>query len=67
MANQQHLDILKQGVETWNQWRKENPDINPDLREADLSGRQLAHTDFLERFRLFARRWSDPCVKANQY
>jgi hypothetical protein len=35
MANQQHLAILKQGVEVWNQWRKEHPEIRPDLSEAD--------------------------------
>ncbi len=23
MANQEHFDILKQGVQRWNQWRKE--------------------------------------------
>jgi len=32
MTNQEHLDILKQGVDTWNQWRQEHPDIQPDLR-----------------------------------
>ena len=32
MTNQEHLDILKQGVDTWNQWRQEHPDIRPDLR-----------------------------------
>src|SRR5258708_548316 len=37
MANQEHLDILKQGVEIWNQWRKENPSIGVDLREANLA------------------------------
>jgi uncharacterized protein YjbI with pentapeptide repeats len=36
MANQQHLDLLKQGVEVWNQWRKEHSDIRPDLSEAKL-------------------------------
>src|SRR6266536_3680644 len=36
MANQEHLDILKQGVEMWNQWREEHPNIRPDLREAYL-------------------------------
>src|SRR6266699_2940307 len=41
MANQEQLDILKQGVVAWNQWRKEHADIQPDLREADLSGDQL--------------------------
>ena len=37
MANQEHLDILKQGVEVWNQWRKEHPNIQPDLASADLN------------------------------
>ena len=36
MANKEHLDILKQGIEVWNNWRKEHVDIRPDLREADL-------------------------------
>ncbi len=36
MANQEHLDILKQGVETWNQWRKEHPKVRPDLSRTDL-------------------------------
>src|SRR5438876_1238532 len=42
MANQEHLDILKQGVETWNQWREEHADIRLDLGEADLSGANLS-------------------------
>ena len=37
MANQEYLAILKQGFETWNQWRKEHIDIVPDLSEANLS------------------------------
>jgi len=36
MANPEHLEILKQGVEKWNEWRKRNPDVIPDLKEADL-------------------------------
>lgn len=35
MANKEHLKILKQGVEVWNKWRKENPHIKPDLGRAD--------------------------------
>jgi hypothetical protein len=31
MADQQHLDLLKQGVDTLNTWRKEHPDITIDL------------------------------------
>jgi len=38
MANQEHLDILKQGLEVWNQWREENADIRPDLSDAELPG-----------------------------
>lgn len=41
MANQQHLDLLKQGVETWNQWRNEHPDTQLDLSKADLKGADL--------------------------
>jgi uncharacterized protein YjbI with pentapeptide repeats len=37
MANPEHLEILKQGVETWNQWRENHQKIYPDLRDADLS------------------------------
>lgn len=37
MANQDHLAILKQGVEVWNQWTEDNPKIAPDLGETNLS------------------------------
>jgi hypothetical protein len=36
MANPEHLEILKQGVEKWNEWRNEYPDIKPDLIGANL-------------------------------
>ena len=36
MANQEQLDILKQGVKVWNQWREEHPDIQPELSVANL-------------------------------
>ena len=45
MANQEHLDILKQGVEAWNQWREEHAGIQPDLRRADLRGADLRGAD----------------------
>ena len=32
MANQEHLDILKQGVDVWNQWRRRHPPLAPRLR-----------------------------------
>ncbi|MFZ1137393.1 MAG: pentapeptide repeat-containing protein, partial [Candidatus Korobacteraceae bacterium] len=31
MANPEHLAILKQGVEKWNQWRRQYPENWPDL------------------------------------
>ncbi len=37
MANQEHVEILKQGVDVWNKWRGDNPAIIPDLSGADLS------------------------------
>ena len=36
MANAEHLAKLSEGVETWNQWRKENPRTIADLRNADF-------------------------------
>ena len=41
MANQEHLKILKQGVEVWNTWREENKEIRPDLYSANLIGVSL--------------------------
>ena len=45
MADQKHLEILKQGVEVWNRWRKENPDIDPDLSKTHLSKIWLREVD----------------------
>ncbi len=33
MADKEHLKILRQGVEAWNQWRDDNPEIRPDLSD----------------------------------
>jgi len=37
MANQEHLDILKQGRDVWNKWRKDHPEIRPDLSDVNLT------------------------------
>ena len=42
MTNQEQLDLLKEGVETWNAWREENEGVRVDLSEADLTGADLA-------------------------
>ncbi len=36
MANPEHLEILKQGVEQWNKWREQHFEVRPDLRMANL-------------------------------
>lgn len=48
MANPEHLAILKQGVEVWNQWRDEHPDIEPDLTWAILTGMDLAEASIAQ-------------------
>jgi len=48
MANPEHLDILKQGVEVWNTWRKEHPKVRPDLGKADLAKTDLAGASLRE-------------------
>jgi uncharacterized protein YjbI with pentapeptide repeats len=50
MADEEHLQIIRQGVDVWNDWRHENRNIFPDLREAnliraDLSGAHLYKVD----------------------
>ncbi len=46
MANPEHVEILKRGVEVWNEWRDEHPDIRPDLIRADLGYADLHNADF---------------------
>jgi uncharacterized protein YjbI with pentapeptide repeats len=41
MANEEHLAILKNGAGAWDEWRKQNPDVEPDLRRANLKKANL--------------------------
>jgi len=45
MANPEHLKILHQGEDTWNHWRIENQDIEPDLSNANLQDVGFGGTD----------------------
>jgi hypothetical protein len=45
MANQRHLEILRQGVDGWNNWAKRRLE-QADLRDADLRDQHLAGFDF---------------------
>ncbi len=35
MANAEHLEILRSGAAKWNEWRKNNRTIMPDLANAN--------------------------------
>ena len=41
VANPEHLDLLRQGVEVWNAWRAKEPSVRPDLSGANLYGANL--------------------------
>jgi hypothetical protein len=58
MANKEHLALLQQGVEAWNQWRRRNPGIQSNLTRADLAGARLSGADFIEA-RLFRAKLAE--------
>jgi uncharacterized protein YjbI with pentapeptide repeats len=41
VADDEHLALLRQGTAVWNEWRKRNRGIVPDLRGADLRDAKL--------------------------
>jgi uncharacterized protein YjbI with pentapeptide repeats len=41
MANEQHVEILRQGVEAWNAWRLDSPEVELDLVGANFSRANL--------------------------
>jgi uncharacterized protein YjbI with pentapeptide repeats len=50
MANEKHVALLKSSIglpdeNEWNEWRKQNPDIRPDLVEARLIEEDLSWAD----------------------
>jgi hypothetical protein len=47
MANEEHVALLKKGVDAWNAWRHENPNIRPDLIEANLIRAKLNRADLI--------------------
>jgi len=50
MANEEHLLVLEQaieeGIDVWNDWRRNNPEIKPDLSKATLRGFNLSKGNF---------------------
>ena len=45
MANAEHVSRLLEGAVPWNRWRRDHPDIVPDLRVAHLRNARLCHFD----------------------
>ena len=45
MSNSNHLQLLHKGAKAWNEWRRENPDIRPDLSMVDLRQVNLSPPD----------------------
>lgn len=48
--NEEQYTILKSGVENWNQWREENPNIKIDLSSADLSYADLCNAKLSDAY-----------------
>ncbi len=53
MADASHIDILYEGVEAWNEWRRKSPGERPqlsgeDLSEMDLTGVNLGEADLTD-------------------
>jgi hypothetical protein len=53
MADKQQLEVLRQGSDAWNTWRKQNPNVQVDLSRANLSmahlsGAMLAEANLFE-------------------
>lgn len=46
MVESEQLEILKQGVDRWNNWRQADPEFQPDLNGADLRQANLNEADF---------------------
>jgi hypothetical protein len=45
MANDEHVAVLRQGVDAWNTWRERNPGLTPDFIRAVLPGADLSNAD----------------------
>ena len=48
MADNKQIDILAKGVEAWNKWRENNPDIIIDLKSAKLVHMNLENVNLAE-------------------
>ena len=70
MAHYRHVARLKQGVAAWNQWRRMNPKVRPDLSGAalfgaDLGGADLRDADLRGADLSYANLWGADLSHAN--
>jgi len=47
MANPEHLERLKDGVEDWNRWRRDHLEVVPELNDTDFNAANLAGANLL--------------------
>ncbi len=45
MMKKGHVELLKQGVAQWNEWREQHQEISPDLFGARLSSIDLVNAN----------------------
>lgn len=67
MANPEHLNILEQGVDVWNKWRKENPDVKPDLNGAELNKMDFSNANFSDTRMEFTQLTNSNLTETNFY
>jgi hypothetical protein len=48
MANEEHVAKLKEEVTAWNKWRKQYPEVQPDLSAADLNQADLRNANLYQ-------------------
>lgn len=60
MADEEHVALLKQGVDAWNAWRDENPDVSPDLSRTDLARANLRKANLVR-----AKLYGSDLARAN--
>ena len=65
MANQEQVEILKQGVPVWNKWRARNRGFQVDLFGAELSGADLRQANLSGADLRQADLWKADLTEAN--
>jgi uncharacterized protein YjbI with pentapeptide repeats len=65
MADEAQLAILRQGVDVWNKWRENNPDVKVDLSEAVLDKMNLNRVNFSNANLIRANFTTSNLIKAN--